>query len=80
MNNDCLSTTVDMVCEMLMAKQFEEVVVEIFRKNRIDGTALLLLSDSDLKELGIVALGDRKKIQKLIEELPKKRSGVRILH
>jgi class 3 adenylate cyclase/tetratricopeptide (TPR) repeat protein len=43
--------------------------VAVFAQNKIDAAALALLSDIDLKELGIVALGDRRKLQAAIAEL-----------
>ena len=51
---------VDGVCQLLM-------VVEIFRENRIDGSVLIDLTVDDMKELGVKALGDRKKLNQLIE-------------
>ena len=35
--------------------------MEVFLSNKTDGSTFLALNSSDLKELGIVALGDRKK-------------------
>ncbi len=40
-----------------------------FAQNRIDGAALKLLSDDDLKELGVAALGDRRKLSAAISAL-----------
>lgn len=39
--------------------------MEVLRANKIDGGTLLELNSEDLKELGIVALGDRKKLEKV---------------
>jgi len=40
-----------------------------FLKNRIDFSVLPDLTDQDLKDLGIVPLGDRRKILRAIAEL-----------
>ncbi len=40
-----------------------------FAQNKIDAVALKLLSEDDLKELGVVALGDRRKLSAAISEL-----------
>jgi hypothetical protein len=40
-----------------------------FAENRIDAETLRELTADDLKELGVVALGDRKKLLKAIAEL-----------
>jgi class 3 adenylate cyclase/tetratricopeptide (TPR) repeat protein len=43
--------------------------VEAFAENAIDAEALVLLSDEDLKELGVTALGHRRKLLAAIAEL-----------
>ena len=43
--------------------------MEIFRSNKIDCAVLLELDRDDMSELGIVAFGDRKKLQKMILRL-----------
>ena len=60
--------TVSDLCA-IVAKEFDEDIVETFRMNKIDGETFLELSSEDLKELGIVALGDRKKLSKLTKRL-----------
>ena len=55
------------VCEVLRDNGFDEEVAESMRINKIDGDTLLDLSSQDLKELGIVALGDRKRLEKLCQ-------------
>lgn len=55
------------VCCFIEAKGFEKDVTELFRANRIRGEVLPLLTDTDLKELGVAALGDRKLLLKLFE-------------
>ena len=37
------------------------------RINKIDGSTLLDLNSQDLKELGIIALGDRKRLERLCQ-------------
>lgn len=48
---------------------FDCSVVEVFRENKIDGIEFVSLSRDDMKELGISALGDRKKLLRLIHTL-----------
>ena len=61
--------SVSKLCEILTGEKFDEDVVESFRKNKIDGETFLELDHDDLKELGIIALGDRKKVKKLQQRL-----------
>ncbi len=53
------------VCQLLKNNGFDDEVVESLRINKIDGATLLDLSSKDLKELGIIALGDRKRLEKM---------------
>ena len=46
-----------------------EQYAEVFEINAIDADALALLSDGDLKELGVAALGHRRKLQAAIGKL-----------
>ena len=46
-----------------------EQYVEVFEENAIDAETLVLLTNDDLKELGVVALGHRKKITNGIANL-----------
>jgi class 3 adenylate cyclase len=46
-----------------------EAYGEAFAENAIDSDTLLELTDRDLKDLGVAALGHRKKILKALEEL-----------
>ena len=69
------SLTVEGMCERL-AKEFDSEVVETFRTNKIDGSVFIELEESDMKELGIVALGDRKKLKKLIRTLQESQENV----
>ncbi|XP_065908764.1 uncharacterized protein [Dysidea avara] len=59
--------TTDDVCQFISKEGFDNEVVELFRDNRIRGRTLPLLSDNDLRELGIKALGDRKHLLQLIK-------------
>jgi hypothetical protein len=40
-----------------------EDLVDLFSKEKIDGKMLIGLSDGDMKEIGITAFGDRKKLK-----------------
>ena len=52
------------VSDLLIENCFDADVVECMRANKIDGTTLLQLNSEDIKELGIVALGDRKRLER----------------
>lgn len=52
------------VCNFISSKGFQEDVIQLFSVNRISGEVLPLLTDGDLKELGVAALGDRKLLLK----------------
>lgn len=55
------------ICQLLREKGFQDDVVEVFRMNKIDGSVLVELDADDMKELGVKALGDRKKLNHLIK-------------
>jgi len=44
-------------------------MVEVFRQNKINGIELVNLTRDDIKELGVSALSDRKKLLWLIHAL-----------
>ena len=44
-------------------------MVEVFRQNKIDGIEFVNLTRDDIKELGVSALSDRKKLLWLIHAL-----------
>ena len=46
-----------------------------FQKNNIDGPALLALDESDLKDLGVAKVGDRRKLEKAIADLNQHLNG-----
>ena len=55
------------VSSLLTNAGFDTEIVQIFVSNKIDRSVLATLTTQDMKELGIVALGDRKKLQFLID-------------
>lgn len=61
------SWSVEEVCGFIEEKGFEKDVIELFRANRIRGPVLSTLTDEELKELGVAALGDRKLLLKLFQ-------------
>ena len=61
------SWNIEEVCDFLVRHEFEKEVVGVFRQNKISGNLLGLLSEPDMKELGLNALGDRKRLQILIK-------------
>lgn len=66
--NSCINFeafNIEELCDTLKTNHFDADVVEVFRTNKIDGITFLELNSSDLKELGIIALGDRKKTERL---------------
>ena len=62
---DVRSLSISELCSLLKEKGLDNDVVEVFRSNKIDGAVFLDLNREDLRELGIVALGDQKKIEKI---------------
>ena len=54
------------VCDFLSENDFDEDIVECFRVNKIRGRVLFLLSEDDMKQLGLGALGDRKYFQHIL--------------
>lgn len=66
------------VYQLLRQRGFGDSVVENFAKNKIDMDVLKDLNADDIKELGIIALGDRKRLQKLIDGIQPKKSPVAV--
>ena len=65
------------LCKVLTDEKFDNDVVETcFRDNKIDGETFLELNEGDLKELGVQAFGDRRKLQKLQQRLKVNRKKV----
>ena len=57
------------LCELLRDEEFDEDIVESFRTNKIDKITFLELDQDDLKQLGIVALGYKKRLMKLQQQV-----------
>lgn len=57
------------VCKLLTQYGFEEDVLEVFCYNKITEDVLVELSNNDMKELGIVAVGDRIRLRKVIAHI-----------
>lgn len=62
------STSMD-VEKILTENGFCTSIVQLFHENMIDKEELMELNTDDLKELGITALGVRKKLFRLIDSL-----------
>ena len=43
--------------------------MDVFRENKVDLDVFIQLDKDDIRELGVTALGDRKKLQQLIVKL-----------
>ena len=61
--------SVERVRDILETNGFDCEVVDAFRENKVDWEVFTQLGKDDIKELGITALGDRKKLQQLITRL-----------
>ena len=59
---------VEQVCDFLVNNRFDEEVVGSFRVNKICGSVLWSLNESDMKELELTALGDRRRLQCLVKK------------
>ena len=57
------------VSEFLDANGFDEEVIELFRLNKIRGKVLKLLTDKDLQEMGLTAIGDRRLLSHLLQQV-----------
>lgn len=58
--------TVGQVREWLVASNFDTTTADIFKENEIDGNALLLLDEHDLKKMGMAKVGLRKKLLRAV--------------
>ena len=56
------------ISELLTKHKLSSDIVDLFEKNKISAGQLVELDNEDMKELGVVALGDRKRLLKAIEE------------
>ena len=63
------SWSVAEVSEFLAANDFEDEVIELFRRNKIRGKVLKLLTDNDLQEMGLTAIGDRRLLSHLLQQV-----------
>ena len=61
--------SVSQVCEFLASEDFDEEVVELFRVKKIRGRVFKLLKEEDLKQLGLTALGDRRLLIHLLQQV-----------
>ena len=57
------------VSGFLIENGFDEEVVELFRCNKIRGKVLKLLTDGDMKEMGLTAIGDRRLLNHLLQQV-----------
>lgn len=64
------------VCQLLRKRGFDELIVETFEKNKIDMNVLKDIDADDMKELGITALGDRKRLQDLIDSIQPQKTPI----
>lgn len=64
-----MSSAVSKASELLLREGFDHDVVDIFCRNKITLTLMKDLDVDDFKELGIDALGDRKRLKNLIAKL-----------
>ena len=69
MGTKLMEASTEEICNLLLENGFHHSVADVFRDNKIDGAVLADLDKDDMKELGISALGDRKKLQQLINQL-----------
>ena len=66
---DNAKDNVERVCNILVTNGFDKDVVDDFRENKVDLDVFIQLDKTDIRELGVIALGDRKKLQQLIVKL-----------
>ena len=59
-------TTAD-VCCLMETYGFDEDIIEIFSTNKIDGSTLFELNTKDIKELGVRAYGDLKRLERMMK-------------
>ena len=57
------------VSEFLVVNGFDEEAVELFRRNKIRGKVLKLLTDRDLQEMGLTTIGDRRLLNHLLQQV-----------
>jgi hypothetical protein len=57
------------VAALLKSRGFEGTVVSAFESAGVDGSALLEISQDDMPKLGLVSLGDQKRLARLVREV-----------
>ena len=60
------------ICSKLRDAGFEEDVIDIFKRNRIDVPVFLELDSEEFIQLNVDALGDRKRLISLQREIKSK--------
>lgn len=75
MDTRLTEASTEKICELLLENGFDNSVSSVFRDNKVDGAVFVDLDKDDMKELGISALGDRKKLQQLIYKLKRSEGG-----
>jgi hypothetical protein len=68
-NVDPDSWTVSDVCDWLQSKNIPDYIIEIFKKERINGQSLFLLSLDNFGAMGVTAFGEKLVLTKLITNL-----------
>ena len=63
------SWSVAEVSEYLVENDFDEEIVELFCCNKIRGKVLKLLMDRNLQEMGLTAIGDRRLLNHLLQQV-----------
>ena len=75
MDTRLTEASTEKICELLLENGFDNSVSSVFCDNKVDGAVFVDLDKDDMKELGISALGDRKKLQQLIYKLKRSEGG-----
>lgn len=60
---------VDKVCEWLKTLQLSKDYSSLFIQNAIDGAVLVTMSQADIKDIGITAFGDVRKLDMALSAL-----------
>jgi hypothetical protein len=59
----------DRVAALLKSRGFDSAVVSAFEDAAVDGSALLEISQEDMLKLGIVSLGEQKRLARLVRQV-----------
>lgn len=57
------------MCKWLEGEGFEDDILDVFRSNRIDSKIFLELNKDDFEDLGVTALGDKKRLNLLKKKI-----------